>query len=105
MNHSIDKKLVMSIFMLIQSLPFTATDLADNQKRPPTFNGSPDCIITAFPHATDDGINIGFGEIKRSTLASDHFLVNWDLVRLAMFGKGAIDSNGVPANLAIHVVG
>ncbi|KAG0162917.1 hypothetical protein DFQ30_001020, partial [Apophysomyces sp. BC1015] len=85
-------------------LEFTATDLADKQKRPPSFNGSPDCIITTFPHATDDGINVGFGEVKRSTMAGDHFLVNWDLMRLEMFGKGALDSNNLSANLAIHIV-
>ncbi|KAF7720543.1 hypothetical protein EC973_007596, partial [Apophysomyces ossiformis] len=140
MDNSIDKQLIMSIYQLVQFLPydatnleiwettlitrylvpalqplfdhrernvrleFTATDLADKHKRPPSFNGSPDCIITTFPHATDDGVNIGFGEVKRSTIAGDHFLVNWDLVRLAMFGKGALDSNNLSANLAVHVI-
>ncbi|SAM09810.1 hypothetical protein [Absidia glauca] len=57
-------------------LEFTATDLADKKKGPPSFNGSPDYVITIFPHATDDGINIGFGEVKSSVVASDHRLVD-----------------------------
>lgn len=86
-------------------LGFTATDLAGKQKRSPSFNGSPDYIITTFPHATVDDTNVGFGEVKWSTMADDHFLVNWDLMHLTMFGKGALNSNGLSANLAIHIIG
>lgn len=59
-------------------LDFTATELAEKCKRPPNFNGCPDCIITRFPHQTDDGINIGYGEVKKISMASNHYLVNWD---------------------------
>ncbi|KAI9006715.1 hypothetical protein CLU79DRAFT_892125 [Phycomyces nitens] len=31
---------------------FTASELADKYKRPPHFNGCPDCVITCFPHQT-----------------------------------------------------
>ncbi|CEP13528.1 hypothetical protein [Parasitella parasitica] len=85
-------------------LDFTATELAEKCKRPPNFNGCPDCIITRFPHQTDDGINIGYGEVKKSSMASNHYLVNWDLVRLAFFGKNAIDDNHLGGNISIHIV-
>ncbi|KAI8084068.1 uncharacterized protein B0P05DRAFT_452067, partial [Gilbertella persicaria] len=84
---------------------FSSTDLADNHKRSPGFNGCPDCIITIFQHQTDDGANVGFGEVKRQSMAGNHYLVNWDLLRLAVFGKNAIDGNKLSGNLAIHVVG
>jgi hypothetical protein len=86
-------------------LDFTATELAEKCKRPPNFNGCPDCIITRFPHQTDEGINIGYGEVKKISMASNHYLVNWDLVRLAFFGKNAIDGNHLGGNISIHIVG
>ncbi|KAG1152309.1 hypothetical protein G6F37_001433 [Rhizopus arrhizus] len=85
-------------------LDFTAIELAEKCKRPPNFNGCPDCIITRFPHQTDDGINIGYGEVKKISMASNHYLVNWDLVRLAFFGKNAIDDNHIGGNISIHIV-
>ncbi|SAL99791.1 hypothetical protein [Absidia glauca] len=84
---------------------YSSTDLADNHKRPPGFNGCPDCTITIFRHQTDDGVNVRFGEVKRQSMAGNHYLVNWDLLRLAVFGKNAIDGNKLSGNLAIHVVG
>ncbi|ORX62855.1 hypothetical protein DM01DRAFT_1007454 [Hesseltinella vesiculosa] len=138
MDDTIEKRLTLSVYQLIQCLPndptngqmsettlitrylvpllqplfdnknksirieFTATDRADSSKRPPQFTGSPDCILTIFPHATDDGVNVGFGEIKKMT--KDHYLVNWDLVRLALFAKNAIDSSHISGALSIHVV-
>lgn len=86
-------------------LEFTSTELADKPKRPPSFNGCPDCIIAVFPHQTDDGVNVGYGEVKRLSTAGNHYLVNWDLVRLAVFGKNTIDENKMSGNLSIHVVG
>ncbi|EPB86798.1 hypothetical protein HMPREF1544_06414 [Mucor circinelloides 1006PhL] len=86
-------------------LDFTATELAEKCKRPPNFNGCPDCIITRFPHQTDDGINIGYGKVKKISMASNHYLVNWDLVRLAFFSKKAIDDNHLGGNISIHIVG
>lgn len=76
---------------------FSSTELADNHKRAPGFNGCPDCIITIFQHQTDDGANVGFGEVKRQSMAGNHYLVNWDLLRLAVFGKNAIDGTSYPA--------
>ncbi|KAG0981064.1 hypothetical protein G6F29_007367 [Rhizopus arrhizus] len=38
-------------------------------------------------------------------MAGNHYLVNWDLLRLAVFGKNAIDGNKLSGNLAIHVIG
>lgn len=38
-------------------------------------------------------------------MASNHYLVNWDLVRLAFFGKNAVDDNHLGSNISIHVVG
>ncbi|KAL7335762.1 hypothetical protein PS15p_201183 [Mucor circinelloides] len=67
----------------------TTPQLADNHKRSPGFNGCPDCIITIFQHQTDDGANVGFGEVKRQSMAGNHYLVNWDLLPLAVFGKNA----------------
>lgn len=86
-------------------LDFSGTELADKVKRPPSFNGCPDCMIRRFPHQTDDGINIGYGEVKKVSMASNHFLVNWDLVRLALFGKNAIDHNRLDGNICLHIVG
>ncbi|CEG83029.1 hypothetical protein RMATCC62417_17007 [Rhizopus microsporus] len=51
---------------------FTATELAEKCKRPLNFNRRPDCTITRFPHQTDDGINIGYDEVKKITAASNH---------------------------------
>ncbi|KAI9276042.1 hypothetical protein BY458DRAFT_143541 [Sporodiniella umbellata] len=84
-------------------LDFTATEAAEKCKRPPNFNGCPDCIITCFPHQTDDGFNIGYGEVKKISMASNHYLVNWDLVRLAFFGKNTIDDNHLDGNISIHI--
>ena len=84
---------------------FSCTDLADNHKRSSGFNGCPDCTITIFQHQTDDGVNVGFSEVKRQSMAGNHYLVNWDLVRLGVFCKNAIDENKLSGNLAIHVVG
>ncbi|KAI9491411.1 hypothetical protein BDB00DRAFT_767051, partial [Zychaea mexicana] len=86
-------------------LDFTATELAEKCKRPPNFNGCPDCIITRFTHQTDGGINIGYSEVKKISMARNHYLVNWDLVRLAFFGKNAIDDNHLGGNISIHIVG
>ncbi|ORX56309.1 hypothetical protein DM01DRAFT_1334784 [Hesseltinella vesiculosa] len=83
---------------------FTGTDLDDKQKRPPAFSGLPDLVITVFPHGSDDGINVGYGEVKKASMATNSYLVNWDLVRLAIFSKDAIDSNHITGNFAIHVV-
>ncbi|KAI8060626.1 uncharacterized protein B0P05DRAFT_477782, partial [Gilbertella persicaria] len=47
----------------------------------------------------------GFGEVKRQSMAGNHYSVNWDLLRLAVFGKNAINGNKLSGNLAIHVVG
>ncbi|CAO3700879.1 unnamed protein product [Rhizopus stolonifer] len=37
-------------------------------------------------------------------MANNHYLVNWDLVRLALFGKSAIDNNHLGGNISIHIV-
>ncbi|KAI7847693.1 hypothetical protein BDC45DRAFT_451436, partial [Circinella umbellata] len=84
---------------------FSCTDLADNHKRSSGFNSCPDCTITIFQHQTDDGVNVEFGEVKRQSMTGNHYLVNWDLVRLGVFCKNAIDENKLSGNLAIHVVG
>ncbi|KAI9012692.1 hypothetical protein CLU79DRAFT_722191 [Phycomyces nitens] len=85
-------------------LNFTGSELAEKYKRPPQFNGCPDCIITCFPHQTDNGINVGYGEVKKHSMANNHYLTNWDLVRLAFFGKNAIDDNNLGGNISIHIV-
>ncbi|KAL0086856.1 hypothetical protein F4703DRAFT_1539113 [Phycomyces blakesleeanus] len=51
------------------------------------FIGYSDCIITVFPHHTDNGMNAGYDEVKRQSRAGSHCLVNLDLVRLATLGK------------------
>ncbi|KAG1034973.1 hypothetical protein G6F43_013320 [Rhizopus delemar] len=51
-------------------LDFTATELAEKCRRPPNFNRCPDCIISCFPHQTNDGINIGYGEVKKTSMAT-----------------------------------
>ncbi|KAI8981535.1 hypothetical protein BDB01DRAFT_170465 [Pilobolus umbonatus] len=86
-------------------LEFTSTELADKTKQPPNINGCPDCIITRFSHQTDGGIHIAYGEVEKLSMASNHYLVNWDLVRLAFFGKNAIDNSHLSGNLSIHIVG
>ncbi|CEG80023.1 hypothetical protein RMATCC62417_14418 [Rhizopus microsporus] len=37
-------------------------------------------------------------------MAGNHFLVNWDLVRFALFGKNAMDRHNLRSNLSVHVV-
>ncbi|ORX47964.1 hypothetical protein DM01DRAFT_1292293, partial [Hesseltinella vesiculosa] len=54
---------------------------------------------------TEDGVNTGFGEVKRHSMAVNHHLVNWDLIRLGIFGKDAIDVHNLAGNLSIHVFG
>jgi hypothetical protein len=86
-------------------LEFTSSDLASNHKESPSFNGCPDCIITTFQHKSDDGTNIGYGKGKRKSMAGNHYLVNLDLMLLAVFGENAIDRNKLSGNLVIHIVG
>ncbi|KAG1050142.1 hypothetical protein G6F43_007561 [Rhizopus delemar] len=86
-------------------LDFTFTEPADKS---PThahiFNGNPDCIVASFMHETDNCVSIGYGEVKPLTTANNHYLVNWDLVRLGMFGKNTINQNKLRGSLSIHVV-
>ncbi|PHZ17103.1 uncharacterized protein RHIMIDRAFT_3156 [Rhizopus microsporus ATCC 52813] len=37
-------------------------------------------------------------------MSENHFLVNWGLVRLALFGKNAMDRHSLRSNLSVHVV-
>ncbi|CAO3616190.1 unnamed protein product [Mucor fragilis] len=46
-------------------LEFTFTEPADNYNREVSFTGCPDCIISVFPHQTDNAVNLGYGEVKR----------------------------------------
>ncbi|RCI00237.1 hypothetical protein CU097_015691 [Rhizopus azygosporus] len=39
------------------------------------------------------------------SMTSNHYLVSWDLVRLAFFGKNAVDDNHLGSNIRIHIVG
>ncbi|ORE06109.1 hypothetical protein BCV72DRAFT_208051, partial [Rhizopus microsporus var. microsporus] len=43
-------------------------------------------------------------EVKRFSMSENHFLVNWGLVRLALFGKNAMDRHSLRSNLSVHVV-
>lgn len=86
-------------------LDFTFTEVADKSSaHASTFNGNPECIFTSFMHETDNGVNIGYGEVKPLKTANNHYLVNWHLVRLGMFGKKIIDQNKLGGSLSIHVV-
>lgn len=53
---------------------------------------APDCLISVM---TDNYItcNIGFGEVKSESEARNHRLVNFDLIRLGIFAKNAIDND------------
>lgn len=86
-------------------LEFTFTIPADSPDQAVSFTGNPDCIISMFPHQTDDKVNMGYGEVKRKSMGGNHYLVNWDLMRLATFGKNTIDENQLSGNLSIHIVG
>jgi hypothetical protein len=86
-------------------LEFTFTEPADNHNREVSFTGCPDCIISVFPHQADNAVNVGYGEVKRQSMAGDHYLVNLDLVRLATLGKNTINENELSGSLSIHVVG
>ncbi|CAO3674037.1 unnamed protein product [Rhizopus stolonifer] len=86
-------------------LEFTFTEPSDNHNREVSFTGCPDCIISVFPHQTDNAVNVGYGEVKRQSMAGDHYLVNLDLVRLATLGKNTINENELSGSLSIHVVG
>ncbi|KAG1447803.1 hypothetical protein G6F55_010941 [Rhizopus delemar] len=86
-------------------LEFTFTEPADNYNREVSFTGCPDCIITVFPHQTDDGVNVGYGEVKSQAMVGDHYLVNLDLMRLATLGKNSINENELTGNMSIHIVG
>jgi hypothetical protein len=87
-------------------LEYIFTEAADKSPtRSPTFNGNLDCIVTSFIHETYNGVNIGYGEVKPLSTANNHHLVNWDLVRLGMFGKNAIDVNKLAGCLSMHIVG
>jgi hypothetical protein len=87
-------------------LDFTLTEPADKSPtHASTFNGNTDCIITSFMHEADNGVNIGYREVKPLTTANNHYLVNWGLVRLGMFGKNTIDQNKLGGSLSIYVVG
>ncbi|KAG1135864.1 hypothetical protein G6F37_012442 [Rhizopus arrhizus] len=86
-------------------LDFTLTEPADKSlTHASTFNGNTDCIITSFMHETDNGVNIGYRKVKPLTTANNHYLVNWGLVRLGMFGKNTIDQNKLGGSLSIYIV-
>lgn len=86
-------------------LKFAFTESSDNHNPEVSFTGYPECIITVFPYQTDDGVNVGYDEAKRQSMTGNHYLVNWDLVRPATFGKNTIDENKLSGNLSIHMVG
>ncbi|KAI9489844.1 hypothetical protein BDB00DRAFT_750969, partial [Zychaea mexicana] len=67
----------------------------------------PDCLITMYPEDTDDGVNIGYGEAKRESERRNHYLINQDLIRLALFTKKTVDDTSfdTSASLAIHAIG
>lgn len=79
-------------------LEFTFTEPADNHNREVSFTGCPDCIITVFSHQTDDGVNVGYGEVKSQAMVGDHYLVNLDLMRLATLGKNSMNENELTGN-------
>ncbi|KAI8373385.1 hypothetical protein EDC96DRAFT_572594 [Choanephora cucurbitarum] len=62
---------------------FSPTDLADNHKRLSGLNG----IITIFQHQMDDGANVGFDEVKRQSMAGDHYLGDTMLLDLHTMGN------------------
>lgn len=86
-------------------LEFTPTNPANIDERPPNFDGCPDFTITVFPPQTSGGVNVGYGEVKRFSMVGNHYLVNWDLVRLALFGKRTMDRNSLASTLSVHIVG
>lgn len=49
--------------------------------------------------------NVGFTEVKPAVDKRNHYKVNLDLYRLAMFSKEAIDNNKLSGTLAIQAVG
>ncbi|KAI9244742.1 hypothetical protein EDC94DRAFT_590698 [Helicostylum pulchrum] len=54
-------------------LKFTFTEPADNHNREVSFTGCPDCIISVFPHQTDNAMNVGYGEAKRQCYTTIDF--------------------------------
>ncbi|KAI7873133.1 uncharacterized protein EV154DRAFT_528726 [Mucor mucedo] len=61
-------------------LDFTFTERVDTQNREISLAGCPDCIISIYPHQTDNAMNLGYGEVKKQSMAEDHYMVNLDLV-------------------------
>lgn len=86
-------------------LEFTCSDPANIYERPLSFNGCPDLTITVHPHQINGGVNVGYHEVKRFSMARNHLLVNWGLVRLALFGKSAMNKHNFASNMSVHVVG
>ncbi|KAI9018105.1 hypothetical protein CLU79DRAFT_866679 [Phycomyces nitens] len=78
-------------------LRWTSTDAVDSESKP-------DCLISII---TDNHVacNIGFGEVKSELEVKNHRLVNFDLIRLGVFAKNAIDKASLTGTIAIHVVG
>ena len=58
-------------------LDFIFSETADRStKHVPTFSGNPDFIIMSFIRQTDSDMNIGYGEDKSFTTASNHLLIS-----------------------------
>lgn len=86
-------------------LEFAYSDPANIDERSPIFNGFPDFTITVFTLQTNDGVNVGCGEVKCFSRVGSYFLVNWGFVRLALFGKRTMDKHNLTNTLCIHIVG
>lgn len=86
-------------------LEFTFTDSPDCNNCEISFTGCPDCIISLYLHRKDYSVNLGYGEVKRGSMANDHYMVNLYLIRLATLGKNTMNVSKLTGNLSIHVVG
>ncbi|ORE02554.1 hypothetical protein BCV72DRAFT_280627 [Rhizopus microsporus var. microsporus] len=78
-------------------LRWTSTEAVDDESKP-------DCLISIMT-ANYVACNIGFGEVKSESESKDHRKANFDLVRLGIFAKNAIDNDSLTGTVAIHAVG
>ncbi|KAG0746432.1 hypothetical protein G6F21_004406 [Rhizopus arrhizus] len=132
-SDNLDRKIMLSISQIFQSLPMDTVmsplnesefitrymlpifqPLFDDDQRLTTIRcgypkstgtgNRPDCIISIMQGSYHLG-NLRYGEIKSPLETGNHFGTNIDLLRLGLYCKNAIDDNKLGASLAIHVTG
>lgn len=62
-------------------LEITCTGPADKHNLEVSFTGCPDCIISLFPHQTNNAVNVGYGEMKKIVYGRRPLFVQFAIIQ------------------------